>query len=451
VLQKVILSAILIAVVMIMLFAPAMAQQASSSTSSMSNNQSNATPTRICPTLDPTIKADPKNDCYRYQGEDSVGEPDKESNAYCGQTCVAMVIQYVRGQSIPISEIVRYVGKGRYQFTDVEDLKEALDNWQIESTNVTDMEAIRRAVQDRGHMVISVVDMSEIETEGSDYEKGGTDPREHCSKYISYDSGHWVVVHGITSDGQWVIVHDPDVFDGNPLYWYSDETPKGKTRYYLYSEFEDALDAISEDALEITGGSDPTIEVTLFEQPEFPILEPGEETEIYFALQNTGSEVWRAGHYALVNVNGVPLGACPQMALNVDVPSGEAVGWRFAATAPLLPGIYRTEWRFSYNGQLTGPLLWTDVIVVPGGGDDLAAVIRGMIEEARQDAENWIEEQWEELRRQIIEMIWAEICRRVREFFDKVCCGSAATIFLFLPVLWLSHRQSRVEEAVDDD
>lgn len=182
----------------------------------------------------------------------------------------------------------------------------------------------------------------------------------------------------------------------------------------------------------------------LYGQSEFPILEPSEEIEIYFTLLNAGSQTWEAGHYTLVNVNGQPLGARPQMALNVDVPSGSPVPWPFSVTAPVVPGVYRTEWRFSYDGQLIGPLLWTEVIVVPPGSDDLAGIIRSMLEEARRDAEDWIEKQWEELRRRIIEMIEAEIRRRIEEFLGELCGGSVATMILCLSVLWLGHRRSGV-------
>jgi hypothetical protein len=182
----------------------------------------------------------------------------------------------------------------------------------------------------------------------------------------------------------------------------------------------------------------------VYEQSESPILEPGEETEIYFALQNIGSDTWESGHYALVNVNGLPLGAPSQMALDVDVPSGSPVTWRFSVTAPVAPGIYRTEWRFSYDGQLIGPLLWTDIIVIPGGSDDLAGIIRSMIEEARREAGERIDELWEELRRRILEMIWAEIVRQIQESLDELCGGSAAATILPLSALWLGHRRSRV-------
>jgi len=189
-----------------------------------------------------------------------------------------------------------------------------------------------------------------------------------------------------------------------------------------------------------------TLAPMLHEQPEFPVLRPGEQTEIYFKLQNLGSQTWETGRYALVNVNDAPLGARPQMALNVDVPSGSTVMWRFPITAPSVPGVYRTEWRFSYDGQLIGPLIWMDVIVVPGGSDDLAGIIRNLIDEARRRGEEWFREQWEELRRQIIELIWAEIMRQIEEFLAELCGGSAATGALFLAVLWLGRRRSRSED-----
>jgi murein DD-endopeptidase MepM/ murein hydrolase activator NlpD len=190
--------------------------------------------------------------------------------------------------------------------------------------------------------------------------------------------------------------------------------------------------------------TEDALEILLHEQSEFSILEPRQEAEIYFTLQNTGSRTWEPGHYALVNVNDMPLGARPQLALNNDVPSGQLITWRFSITAPAVPGVYRTEWQFSYDGQLMGPLLWTAVIVIPGDSGNLEEIIRSMIDEARRQAEEWLEEQWEELRRQIIEMIWAEIMRRFEEFITELCGGAAATMLLSLSVLWLGYRRSRI-------
>jgi hypothetical protein len=438
--QNIVLATALIAVIIILLVVPATAQQSTSPTSPILTDESTATPTRICPTFEPTIQATPsRSDWYLYQGEAS------DINDYCGQTCVAMAIQYVRGiqyakgTKVPLLRtIVSEVGKNSDEFTVSEDLKPPLDKWQVESKYLTDMDTISQAIQNREHIVIVPLEMTAI-PEGADLGDGETDPREHCYKYVDYDLGHWVVAHRITDDGNWVIVYDPYVFDRD-IYWYRGkvgELPKGWNRYYPYPEFKSAFDKNGAQALEIIGGSDPAIELSLHKQPEFPVLEPGEETEIYFELQNTGSEVWRTGRYVLVNVNNKPLGARSPMALSVDVPSGQLLGWRFSITGPLVPGVYRTEWEFSYDGRPVGPLIWTDVIVVPPDSDDLAGIIHSMIEEARQEAEEEFEERWEELRRQIIEMIWARM-------IELICGAPIASMALLFSALWLNQQRSAI-------
>ncbi|MGD2177436.1 MAG: NBR1-Ig-like domain-containing protein [Anaerolineae bacterium] len=388
-------------------------------------------------------------DWYRYQGEDSAGA-HKDENAYCGQTCLAMAIQYLTEQTIPISRIVSRAGAGPDQVLGYQDMKKALGDWEVDYEAIQDMGALRQAVQDRRNIALARIDMSKI-SRGSDLGKTKADARKHYDKYADphYDppSSHWVVVRGMTEDrwGKWVIVHDPYVFDDD-IYRYSRDRdmPRGRNRYYAYSEFESAL--ASDAVLEITGlaGTETPLAPVLYKQSEFAILEPGEAIEIYFILLNAGSQTWEAGHYALVNVNDQPLGAPSQMALDVDVPSRSRVTWRFSITAPAVPCVYRSEWRFSYDGDLFGPSLWTSVIVIPGDSGDLAELIRSLIEDALQRGEEWLERQWEELRRQIIEMIEAEMERRAEEFNRDLCGGPAATMIISLAVVWLGRRRSRV-------
>lgn len=443
-------SAILIAVVIIMLFAPAMAQ-VSSFALSTTTNQLDATPTWICPTLVPTITENPIHKCYRYQGEDSAGTEAKKSNAYCGQTCVAMAIQYVREENIPISEIARFVRKGIKDLTNAQDLKKALDNWQVESTPVEDMDTLRRAVQDRGHIVIAIINMPKMETQGQDYREGGTDPREHCDKYVDCNLGHWVVVHGITSDGRWVIVHDPDVFDGGK-YWYSGHLPKGQNRYYRYSEFEAALDAINEDSLEILA----SYEYTVIENFRPQLLRPGEATRVSCTLQNTGMR-WVPEHdYRLVNVNNLPFGAGPQN-LEKVVHYGKTMTWTLDLVAPQEPGAYQTDWQIVHDNKPIGPVIPCYVIVASEwkGLPSYWPIIKQLAKERLSDIEQWFEERLDEVKQFFIDLLLGELGRLLgelarlwHEFWDSLLqqyCGAnaVAPAALLLGAWGINHKRHR--------
>jgi hypothetical protein len=389
-------------------------------------------------------------DWYLYQG-DVPGEASS-GNRYCGQACVAMAIQYIRGMQYedgtkisPLPTVVATTGKSSEERILLKDLDEALRAFRIEAEPIAEMEAIRAAVQDRGHIVIALLDMSRVETRGADYEMGHSDPASSCHKYRAYDEDHWVVVRGITDDGRWIIVHDPYVFERD-VYWHAGDPgpPKGRNRAYLALEFAAAFEAAGADALEVVGGMDPAIAMEVLEQPQFPLVEPRQEIEIRFVLQNTGSEAWRAGHYALVSTNGVRVAIRSQTAPAIDVPSGATVPWQFTIVAPMAPGRYPAEWRFSYDGDVAGPVLWTEVIVVPDveRGLNPGDTLRALYERARRAPT----ERLEEARRALARTVWAEAMRRVEDIAAQVCGGGAIAVVVVPLVfggLWGSARSRR--------
>jgi hypothetical protein len=395
-------------------------------------------------------------DWYRYQGEESVGGERAENN-YCGQTCVAMAIQYVTEWNVGIDELVREAGAGSEEVLTNRALSEALDNWDMTYEPIRDMSALREAVHERRNIAIAKIDMSEISA-GNDFEDANTDPRDRHGKYAEpsgeAQAEHWVVVKGITADdGRRVIVHDPYVFDED-IYRYAGDMWKGRNRYYAEDEFEDAL--VDGSAVEITGSSRPRLAVTLHEQSTLLILRPGEVGEVFITVQNTGWDTWEAGHYSLVNINGVPLGApLQEMAQDVDVPLGATVSWVFPVTAPAEGGLHDSEWQLSHNGQLLGDSYTIDVLVAtadvfdPATLPELWQVLKEQTgewleigqEELLRQAEEWLESQEDELRRRILEVIEAEKERLWEGIVDALCGGPAATIAGFLAVAWLGRRR----------
>lgn len=185
---------------------------------------------------------------YRYQGEPNSGSP--QANLYCGQTCVAMAIQFAKNnQWVAISDIFEYIG---HDWTSTSDLLDALEHWDVDHATVSagDMNGVRDAVNDRGHIVLVPITRGYIPL-GSDWDTEWSDPANHFNRYHENGEDHWVVVKGISDDESWVIVYDPLAFDGNGLYWYSDDTAKGRERYYSYSDFKQAFANNLSQAIEI--------------------------------------------------------------------------------------------------------------------------------------------------------------------------------------------------------
>lgn len=184
---------------------------------------------------------------YRYQGESSSGAC---KSVNCGPTVVAMAIQHALGQWVAISDVRAFISGATCRVTNVADLVRALDNWGVSHATVSGMDAVRGAVNDRSHAVIVPVLMLDI-APGSDYLVNYSSPTDRDGRFYEYTDGHFVIVKGISSDGNWVIVHDPNVWDGNGKYWYSDYSAKGQSRYYSYSSFVTAFAHNGNQAIEI--------------------------------------------------------------------------------------------------------------------------------------------------------------------------------------------------------
>ncbi len=211
--------------------------------------------TEPCPITEIGREVTADHEWYRYQGEDSTLLDKEGMNPLCGQTCVAMAIQFVTGEEVPLKLILEDIPWGT---TDTNDLVKGLEKHGIGHTRIAngDMAKIEAAVNISGHIVIMWLKMSEI-TPGLDYNtvREQSAPGYRCGKYIPYGLGHWVIVKGISTDRKWVKVYDPDAFingKGSP-YWYSDGTAKGKDRYYPYSDLQNAHRGV--------GGLDDSIEI----------------------------------------------------------------------------------------------------------------------------------------------------------------------------------------------
>ncbi len=175
---------------------------------------------------------------YRYQGEPSSYDRYDNQNVNCGPTSVAMAIQYAEGVSVPIRQVRALIGKNK-RYTDFSDLARALDHWAVRySGGIVNARSIEAALA-RGHIVIVALDMRKV-SPGADVDGRSADPSLRTGRYETYATLHWIVVRGVTSDGRYFVVYDGNVWGGpgNPLYWYSDGTPKGMNRYYAVDQVQ---------------------------------------------------------------------------------------------------------------------------------------------------------------------------------------------------------------------
>ncbi|MDP2727887.1 MAG: C39 family peptidase, partial [Dehalococcoidia bacterium] len=174
-------------------------------------------------------------DWYRYQGAADSGP---KATINCEVTSVAMSIQYARNNlKVPIADIRQFMGKD--DLTSTADAQRALTAWGVSYQAVQSVQDIIDALN-RGHIVMVGLMMNRI-SPGADYQKGSSSPSLRFGRYYAFDGPHSVVVKGVTGDKGWFIVYDPNVWDGNPIYWYSDGTPKGKDRYYPVGEFAQGM------------------------------------------------------------------------------------------------------------------------------------------------------------------------------------------------------------------
>ena len=231
---------------------------------------------------------------YRYQG---ASDSDKKGND-CGPACVAMAIQFIKNTFVPIRDIRNYIGPNT---ATSEQLKNSLQHWGISCTHLSaGSQNVIDAVNNRNHIVICPVKMLCF-SPGLDIDPESDDPALHYDRYCSFTEelqGHFIVVKGISDDGNWIIVYDPGVWGSYPYpkYWYSNGEPKGKERYYKLSEFSNA---ISSRGIEILAEPHPIITSPLKISPsssycigdtinaEFTITNQG-KLPIYFSVLTIG-------------------------------------------------------------------------------------------------------------------------------------------------------------------
>lgn len=273
----------------------------------------------------------PPYDWYRYQGEKDSGP---RASINCEVTSVAMAIQYSQDNlRVPIAAIREYLGKD--DLTSTADAQQALTHWGIDYRSVQTVQEIMAALE-RGHIVMVGLMMSRI-SPGTDYQQGSSPPALRFGRYYPFDGPHSVVVKGVTEDKGWFIVYDPNVWQGNAIYWYSDSTPKGKDRYYPVAEFARGMADLGDfpQGLEILAS--PASGYQAASSVSSPALEPPKQSGDLVVLGSSGTS-WKSATFIfrLFNPRSEPL-PLAQVGVQGRDPSGREF---FAASGAinLLPG-----------------------------------------------------------------------------------------------------------------
>jgi len=171
----------------------------------------------------PSYHADRSYEWYRTQ----MGTGAASYNN-CGPASTQMVIRWHSGREIPVSEIRNLAPRDNgWWYTN--DVTNALEAFGIPyaihpAADAADIQACLK----RGHIVILCAEMKWI----------GYNRQPFYGRFYAYDSGHFFVVKGSSSDGHYLVVYDPNAWSGD----YDEQgVMLGRNRYYLSSEVTDAI------------------------------------------------------------------------------------------------------------------------------------------------------------------------------------------------------------------
>ena len=172
-------------------------------------------------------------------------------------------------------------------------------------------------------------------------------------------------------------------------------------------------------------------------QSDSPIAQPGEKLALSFKLQNRGFLTWEHElPYRIKFLGGDLLGLSEFYSLDEDVPLGSVLEWSQSIVAPQTPGAYVSIWQMTYedsagNVEMIGPEVGFIVTVLPEGSSlNLGNVIRQIIDEAKREANETMEE--------FLLRVKEEIDKRIEEEMgNNPCCEP----FLGILVLALASRK----------
>lgn len=369
-----------------------------------------------------------------YQNQ---GNGDLSAANNCGPASVVMAVRYASNQYSTLRpETVRpYGGMGTQRNTTLAELKTALLSYKVTSNEITSFSELEKAITERNHIVIALVNMGAISTLSGDYQQVNQTGSYkcpvpgHCSgeiepfssdvyrgysywvwnqnrpsdvesgRYNQYKGNHWLILKGeVWHFGPRFIAFDPNVFAGNLKYYYSDGSPKGRNRSY---SGEDILNGFLGQAIEITGYNpslSPSLELPVDDLPlsntdtdtknlaslsdnaQFlshvnygsgATFLPGQGVVKIWHIKNSGSTDY-GYEYGVEQVSGNSVEVYGPSKLSNVVSSGAEANVSVSLTAPTQPGTYNTYWQMvDAFGNKFGDVLAFSFTVGSSGSDTI--------------------------------------------------------------------------------
>lgn len=172
---------------------------------------------------------------------------------------------------------------------------------------------------------------------------------------------------------------------------------------------------------------------TMIRSPSPLILHPSESGEIVFEVQNTGKVNWLPPQdFALMNTNGVNLGALPIQPLINEIPVGRVSRWVIPVTAPPTNGLKLTEWQIAYREGPFGERMFCLVIVVPEGELDIdpGALLAQWLDKLTQRLQEELDRIREDLTNRLKDWLQRELERVVSNLLKTLSeqCGGATVM-----------------------
>lgn len=212
-------------------------------------------------------------------------------------------------------------------------------------------------------------------------------------------------------------------------------------------------DLQSSNVIAIASGTETTspqviLNARLAALPKFPILEPGQTAQVQIDVKNIGSTAWPAGgRVILANHSGEALGATSsQLSESVSPDAQRTIV--LTITAPEKPGFYSGIWRMKLDNQPFGYPIPVAVAVVPkGSSDGLKGILQQVLDDARQQLTNKLDQQfekaWEDFKRAVEKRIEEEINRQVDRTTGGLCGTTPAGIALVggISIFWRRKKR----------
>ncbi len=188
---------------------------------------------------------------YVWQGYVRDGNLEPGAKFNCGPATVAMALRYGSNNLIQVSpEAVRDMiprQAGMQSGMVLDDLLVALEQWQMPARRLHTLAEIESAIA-RDHIVLVNLHMSAIApVQEAIAPVPGAPLTTITGRYYAYDQQHGLVLKGLVRDSQtgryYFVVYDPNVWAGNPVYYYYGDAryPRGLNRLYAYEEIASAM------------------------------------------------------------------------------------------------------------------------------------------------------------------------------------------------------------------